>query len=349
MQILKSNFKVGLVQIRITDADDLWYLSHIIDPGDFIKGKTTRKVKIGDSENAKVAKKTLTLKIEAETVDFGDGSKLRINGKVNEPTADIPKDSYHSISLEVGSDFSIQKSSWLAYQKQKLKEASEEKHDYLICILDREEVLFALTKKNGFKILTKIKGQVPKKNKTNEVKKDFKEEIIKALETYEARLQPKAVILASPAFYKDDVLKKIKDQKLKSKIVLATCSDISEAALDEVIKRPELKEVLKSSRSREEKLLVDELLSEINKKNLATYGHDEVLKAIDAGAVSKLLITDKFIKAKKEEKEYSELDEKMKNVDSLQGEIHIISSDEEGGKKLDGLGGIAAILRYKLN
>ena len=39
----------------------------------------------------------------------------------------------------------------------------------------------------------------------------------------------------------------------------------------------------------------------------------------------------------------------MKTVDSTKGDIIIISSDHEAGKKLDGLGGIAAILRFKLN
>ena len=37
----------------------------------------------------------------------------------------------------------------------------------------------------------------------------------------------------------------------------------------------------------------------------------------------------------------------MKNVDNTQGEVHVVSSDHEGGKILDGLGGIAGLLRYK--
>ena len=115
------------------------------------------------------------------------------------------------------------------------------------------------------------------------------------------------------------------------------------------MKRPELAEVLKSSRAREEQLLVDHLLSEINKDNLAAYGLVEVQKAVDAGAVSSLLVTDTFITKQKEKNDYTKIDEMMKQIDSLQGKIHIISSKHEGGKKLDGLGGIAVILRYILN
>jgi len=103
-----------------------------------------------------------------------------------------------------------------------------------------------------------------------------------------------------------------------------------------------------SSRTRKEKLLMDELLNEINKNNLAVYGFEEVKKAITAGAISKLLITDDFIQQKREEGYYLELDELMKKIDHLQGEINIISSQQESGQKLDGLGGVAALLRYKL-
>ena len=93
---------------------------------------------------------------------------------------------------------------------------------------------------------------------------------------------------------------------------------------------------------------MDELLSEINKNGLAVYAWGEVKKAIDAGAVSKLLLTDDFIQQKREEGHYIELDKLMKQIDVLKGQINILSSKQETGQKLDGLGGIAAILRYKL-
>jgi len=349
MDIIASNFKKGSVHIRVTDSDDLWYLSHIIEPGDFVKGKTTRKMKIGDGDNAKVIKKTITVKIDAETVDTGAGSvTLRINGKIKEGPEDIPKDSYHSISLEEGSECWIEKPQWLSYHKQKLEEASEKKFAYLICLFDREEAIFALTQKHGYEILVKIAGDVQKKGKTTTITHDFHQEIIKALETYAGRFAPEAIIVASPAFYKDDLYKKITNKDLKKKIVLAICSSISERALDEIFRRPELAKTLEHSRAREEQLIVEELLSEIQKNNLAAYGWNDVLNAGNAGAIRSLIVTDNFIRQKKDEKEYVELDTLMKHIDTLKGNIHIISSDLESGKKVDGLGGIAALLRYKI-
>ena len=220
MQIINQDYKKGFVKLRVTEQDDLWYLSQLIDPGDLIKGKTTRKIKIGDGENAKVTKKTMTLKIEAETIDFGStGITLRINGKVKEGMEEVPKDSYHSITLEEGSEFLLEKPSWLSYQKQRLQEASEKKYLYLFCLLDREEALFAISKKFGYEILVKIKGDVPKKSKEVNISKDFHQELIKALETYVVRNCPERIIIASPAFYKEDLAKKIKDEGIKNKMV----------------------------------------------------------------------------------------------------------------------------------
>ena len=347
MDIVQADFKKGFVKLRITDPEDLWYLSHLIDPGDFVKGKTTRKIKIGEGENAKVAKKVYVLKIEAETIDYSN-EVLRVNGRIREGPEELPKDSFQAIPLEQNSEFILEKVQWLEYQKQKLEESAQKKYNYLLCIFDREEALFALTKSFGYEVLLQLKGDVPKKVKTVEVKQDFQQGIIKALDVYSGRYSPEAIILASPAFYKEDLFKKINQPDLKKKIILANCSDVSESSLFEILKKPELELTLKSSRTRKENKIVEELLSEISQNRLAAYGWNEVKNAIDAGAVSKLLVTDDYIQRRRASNEYTELDLYLKQIDTLKGEIHIISSEHESGRKLMGLGGIAAILRYKL-
>ena len=143
------------------------------------------------------------------------------------------------------------------------------------------------------------------------------------------------------------MLKKIKDETIKNKIALANCSDISNSSLNEVIKSPELKNVLQTSKARQEQLVVDELLKEINKDNLASYGWNDVKKAVSAGAVNSLLLTDDFIQKKRSTGDFIELDQLMQQVDSMQGKIEILTSNLDSGKKINGLGGIAALLRYK--
>ncbi|MEK6951306.1 MAG: mRNA surveillance protein pelota [Nanoarchaeota archaeon] len=357
MHLLSRDFKKGIVKLKVTSLEDLWYLSQLLDPGDLLTGKTTRKIKLGEGvgtgEQVQVVKKTLTLTIEVEEVELTETS-LRAHGKVKKGPEDVPRDSYHTITLEESSECTIEKVEWLSYQKQKLEEAAQRKFTYLLCVFDREEALFAITKAKGFDILVKLQGEAQKKRHPTIIKKEFWEEMVKAIEVYAGRYAPERIIVASPAFYKEEVLKRIHSSELKQKIVLASCSDVSERALDEVLTRPELARTLQSSRTRQEQLLVDELLKEINKGELAVYGWKEVQRAVQAGAVRMILLTDAFIRQRRlagrtGAGSYGEVDELLKAVDRLQGEIHIISIEHEGGKRLAGLGSIAALLRYKVD
>ena len=61
-----------------------------------------------------------------------------------------------------------------------------------------------------------------------------------------------------------------------------------------------------------------------------------------------LLVTDAIIHEYRDKGTYPELDKIMKEVDRTEGDVHIISTDHEAGEKLQGIGGIGAVLRYKL-
>lgn len=347
MQVIHQDFKKGEVRLRITDTEDLWHLRSLIDPHDIVTGITSRKVSISATDSGKVSKRTFLATIDAEMTELTE-QELRINGKITAAPEDIPRGNYQSISLEVGSECTIQKESWPRYLQQKLKDACQEKRRYLLCLLERDEALLAITTPSGHKVVARLQGEVQKKQHSQTLKQDFYEEVRKTLEEVALREKPAAIIIASPAFYKDELAKKITDPSLKKNITLAICSDISESAISEVLKRPELKSLLHDSRLREEQLLVEELLREINKQALAVYGLKEVQKAVQAGAVAKLLVTDDYIRQAREQDTFQTLDRLMELVEQAQGEMIIISIEHDGGKALRGLGGIAAILRYKL-
>lgn len=348
MQLLQTDLKKGIVTLRITDKDDLWYLSHIIELGDRIAGETTRKVKIGEGDNATVTKRTICITIEAETIELTETADvLRINGKIKDGPEDIPKESYHALELEENTEWTITKKQWLEYQKQKLLEATEKKYTYLFCIFDREEAILAITKKSSYETLVHLRGDVTKKYPGQESKKDFYQEIITLLKEYAQRYQPEQIIIASPAFYKEDLVQKIPDSELKKKIALATCSDVSEAAFDEVLRRPELTSILKNNRAKADQAMIEELLHEISTQGLAAYGWEEIQALATTGIIKTLLLTDNFIAQHKKAGNFTIVDSLLKTIDVLQGKIHLLSSDNESGKRLDGLGGIAALLRYK--
>lgn len=350
MRILKQNLKQGEVFIAVESIDDLWYLSHIIEPGDLVRGKTHRKVRLGKEEQTKVVKKTIMLTIKVEKIEFHKTSNvLRVSGIITLGPEDIPKGSHHTLNLEEGASAKIIKEHWLRFQIDKLREASTVRlPKILVCVLDRENVLFALLKRQEYDILTEFEGDVQKKDVETKRDVHFYEDIIKAIKEYDERYKLEHIIVASPAFWKEELLKNLKDNDLRKKVVQATCSSAGESGLKEVLKRPEVNEVLKQDRISKEMKLVEELLIHIAKDNLAAYGIKEAELAAQAGAVDKLLVTDTLIKKTREKGEYLRVDSMMRLVDKMKGTITIISSEHDGGKKLDGLGGIGAVLRYRI-
>lgn len=352
MKLLHSNLKKGEVKVLTQNLDDLWYLSAIIEQKDIVQGRTLRKVKPSSAESSKESvKKPVFLKLEVEKVEFSKYTNvLRVSGIIKAAPEDIPLGEHHTFNVDDNTSITIIKEQWLKYQIDKLKEAcAEKKSSLLICVHDREEAYFAVFKKYGYEILSHIQGEVQKKREENIKKENFYLATIKKLAEYVDRHKIKQVIIASPAFWKEDLMKEIKDNELKQKIILATCSSATKNGIEEVIKRPEVREALKQERTAREINKVEELFTEIAKNNLAVYGLKETENAALIGAVRELLVTNNFLQKSRSENFYFQIENIMKAVDKTKGEIEIISSEHEAGKKLDGLGGIAAILRFKLN
>ncbi|MFC1728504.1 mRNA surveillance protein pelota [Nanoarchaeota archaeon] len=350
MEVIYSDFKKGEAKIKVTSLDDLWYLSHIIDEGDSVKGQTLRKIKSrADDERAvKSTKKTVFIIMDIEKVEFHKYSDvLRVSGVIKEGPEDVQKGEHHTFNVEINTIITIIKTEWLKFQKDKLKEASSEKTSILIVVMDREDANFAITKQYGYDYLSELRGEVQKKGDENKVESKFYSEIENQIKEYVKRHKIEKIIVASPAFWKEDLLKTIKDDELKKNIVLATCSSADKSAISEVLKRQEVQEVLKQGRIAKELKMVEDVLKEISKDGPVAYGLEEVKNNANLGSIKTVLLTDDFIKESREKGFYEKIDGIMKLVDQLKGEVHIISSEHDGGKKLNGLGGIAALLRYK--
>lgn len=343
MKILKKDLKHGRVIVQAQSLDDLWLLSQTLQKGDAVTGRTTRKVKLGSAEEA--VKKQYVLSIAVDGVEFKDQA-LRVSGRTTEQKEDIPRGAHHTIAAEAGDVLTIIKSKWQKYQLDRLDQATQEQLKALIIVFDRESCILARLKSRGYDVITELKGKVRKKDYDTSTATNFYKEIITATKDYDERNNPDKIILASPAFWKEELLNELKSDpkadSLKNKIVLATCSSVSENAIDEVLKRPEMDTVLATAIAAKEMKLVDDVMIEIARDGKAAYGKKEVEEAVAAAAVEKLLITD----VKVYNNPGSEL--LMKKTEDNGGKVFIINSENAAGQKLDALGGMAAILRYKI-
>lgn len=353
MKLLQSDFKHGMAKVLIETSDDLWYLFHLVLPGDKISGKTMRKVKIGreDDRNQKIIKKPVAITIRAEKVDFSRTQHaLRISGIVVFGPDDVAKGSYHTFNVEENSILAIEKSHWSPYQIEKLKESEKQRTNaILLVVMDREEAIVAELKRFGYNLLSRHHGSAAKKTDREHQASDFYREFEHVLADYDRTRSPNHIIVASPAFFKEDFIKQMHDEKLKEKIILATVSSCSQNAFDELLKRKEVEQALHDEQVAEELKLVEALLVEIAKERKggkAAYGLVEVEKKVYANAVKTLVLTNAYIRSEREKGNFDRIENIIRIVEQTGATVRIISSDHDGGAKLDGIGGIAAMLHY---
>lgn len=124
-------------------------------------------------------------------------------------------------------------------------------------------------------------------------------------------------------------------------------------SLSEVLQSPTVKTILADTRYARETKLMDDFLEELRKdSNKATYGPREVESAMEQGAIGRgggvLLISNRLFRSHDvaERKRWVALVDRVRDVEG--GEVRVLSSDHESGKRLDGLGGIAALLTFPI-
>ncbi|MBN2881695.1 mRNA surveillance protein pelota [Candidatus Woesearchaeota archaeon] len=349
MKILNLDRRKKELKVVPENLDDLWVLSQVVDVGDTIRAVTERKIKLGNGDERKtqIIKKKIVLDVVLEKIEFHKyTNNLRLSGKILEGKEDISSGSYHTITIEPGMDLSVRKKELLNYQVKKIEEHSKKRDSILICTLDRGSATIFRLFSFGYEIVSKLKGNVQKKDLLEEKASDFFVEVSKALEEEDSRNNYDKIVVASPQFWHTYLQNSLSKTKINSKVTLAVCNAVGENGIKEILSNTELKKVLQNSISAEEISLVEELLENISKDKLATYGLHETENAANMGAIKDLLLTDKFVQKTREEGKFLKIENIIKTVESTGGKVHIISFEHEGGKKLNGLGGIASIKRY---
>jgi protein pelota len=123
--------------------------------------------------------------------------------------------------------------------------------------------------------------------------------------------------------------------------------------LNEVLKSTEVLTKLKDTKYAKETRYMDDFMTMLRKDDgRAWYGPTEVEKAVEKGAVGRgggvLLISNALFRSQEIgiRKRWVTLVDKVKEEG---GDARVLSSDHESGKRLEGLGGIAAILTFPLD
>lgn len=171
------------------------------------------------------------------------------------------------------------------------------------------------------------------------------------------------VLLASPGFTAAAFLKFVMETATrtgnkallaqKGNFLVVHSSSGHVHALNEVLQSPEVQNRLKNTRYARETKLMDDFMTMLRKDDgRAWYGPKEVEMAVEKGAVGRgggvLLISNGLFRAQDVaiRRRWVTLVDKVRDDEG--GEVRVLSSEHESGKRLEGLGGIAAILTFPL-
>jgi protein pelota len=196
----------------------------------------------------------------------------------------------------------------------------------------------------GIEVYSHIRQSSGKRE--NGLRNEFFREIVEQLR--HAVPEDASIVVAGPGFTKEDFLKYFHEAEpgMASKALTEDTSMIGMSGFQEVLRRGAVDRIMQESRIARESSLMEDLLREISMDGKAAYGLADVKNALNYGAVETLLIADETLREGREKGE--DIDKLLMEVEQAQGKVVVFSTAFEPGEKLHKLGGIAALLRFKV-
>ena len=360
MKILKRVLKEGTIVLKIETLDDLWHLYNTVGPSDVIISKTSRRVRVGDEDSRKPesVRKTMVLKLKVEDVSFHNFSnRVRIKGVILEGPRDLVNiGSYHTINIETGDTLTIIKEHWPKFVLDRLKEAEKAQlrpRCLIVTIEDGTADLF-LAADSGIQEAVHIRMNISRKRGDQKAydtsMRDFFADTLLAIQSQLEQHEFGLIVIAGPGFVKDHFKDYLIAANIKDlpPVIVENANSIGVPGAKEILFRGVIATAVTELKVETETRLVETLIEHISKDDgLGAYGNDEVFNAVQFGAVEDLLITDKKLREGAEE-ERKWMDSLIRNTEKTRGSFHIVSTEHPAGDQLQRLGGIGAILRFRI-
>ena len=332
--------------------DDLWHLSHVIEPGDRVAGDTTRRIQRNDDQlrDKGGEREHLWLALDVEDVEFAKfANRLRVGGTIADCSREDQLGLHHTINVEEREELEVEKH-WKPDQLDRVEDAVEatENPDVAIATVEEGEAHVHTVAQYGVEERATITAPTGKGEYARP-----RSELFSDLTDVLKRLDVAAIILAGPGFTKQDALEHIAENEpdLTELITTVDTSAVGDRGVHEVLKRGAVDDVQKETRIAAESELIDELTGRIAEGAKVAYGPEQVAKAADYGAIEELLVLDDRLREERQgEGEWDiDVDHVIETAEQKGGEVTVFSGEFAPGQQLRNLGGIAALLRYRLD
>jgi protein pelota len=284
----------------------------------------------------KPEKRPVRLGIRVERTEFHRfANRLRIAGIIEHGEEN---GSYHTLNIEPGYEISVIKR-WRPVDLERIDravKASVYEAVHILTIEEGEAELFRIRQFGPEGVLTVTTGS------GKEGGDDIRSAFFERVASHCAGITGPFVI-AGPGFIKDDFAGYLRSANpgLSAHTMVVETRRTGAGAVQDVIGLGILERIHEDIQLGNEVRLISELLRRIAQGLPAAYGKAEVEKAIDFGACERLLVSDTLLRDES-------VVHMMDRAERLNAVIIVFSNTFEPGKQLEGLGGIAALLRYPI-
>ena len=330
--------RYGEIRLFPESIDDLWHLQHLIGAGDLVFATTFRSVDTAPDKirPEKTEKRPVRLGVRIDRVEFsGHGVRLRLTGVIEHG---VDTGAYHTINVETGFEISVIKQ-WRPMDLERIARAVKASVFGVIHILTIEEgesELFRLRQYGPESVITITSGSG--KGSDTDSRAAFFGNILAIIADISGPL-----IIAGPGFIKDDFVQFAKNRSstVAERAIVVETRRIGRGAVQEVIGKGALDKLIDDIQLLREVKMIEEVLLRISQDGAVAYGCHEVQEAVEFGAVEQVLIADTLLRD-------ASVIRIIEKAEAMRATIVILSSGFEPGERLVALGGIAALLRYRL-
>ncbi|WP_435551459.1 mRNA surveillance protein pelota [Natrinema sp. CGMCC1.2065] len=332
-------------------VDDLWHLQYVLEPGDRVAGDTTRRIQRNDDQMRDTGgeREHMWVAIAVEDVEFHKfANRLRVGGEIVACSREDQLNFHHTLNVEPRDELSIEKR-FKPDQEARLEEAEEatENPDVAIATVEEGQAHVHTVAQYGTEERATITGTTGKGEYAR-----GRSELFEELGDVLKRQDVDAIILAGPGFTKQDAYKHLEqnEPEVAETVTMVDTAAVGDRGVHEVLKRGAVADVQEETRIESEAEYIDELTRRIADGAKAAYGPEQVEKAAEFGAIEHLLVLDdRLQKERGPDGEWAiSVDDVIRTTEQKGGEVTVFSSEFPPGQQLSNLGGIAALLRYRL-
>ena len=337
-EFLEMKGSHGEIRLFAESVDDLWHLSHLIRPGDLVFATTFRSVEVATDKirPEKPEKKPVRLGIRVEGVAFHQYSdRLRISGVIRHG---VDEGSHHTISLEAGSEVSVIRT-WHRVDLDRIDRAVKATSAgavHILAVEEGEAELYRIRQYGPELVSTVVQGS--SKGADSGARGLLFERVARLLTEVTG-----TVVIAGPGFVKDEAAKYLKEKipDLADRCITIETRRTGRGAVTEALGKGVLERITGDLQLEREAALLDTFLERMGKGEPVAYGGAEVEEAVGAGAAEQVLVTDEMVRNRK-------VTDLLERAEKTRAKVTVFSSLFDPGQQLAALGGIAAVLRYRL-